>query len=127
MGLTDRVWFYGACYDEEKLGSLFYNATLTVSPGSIGLTAIHSVMYGTPVLTHDNFSHQMPEFEAVKQDETGLFFKENDISDLADKIKYWVVNYQDRSNIRKKCFDMVDNYFNPYYQIDVMKRAMESL
>jgi len=127
LRLTDRVWFYGACYEEEELGRLFYNATLTVSPGNIGLTAIHSMMYGTPVLTHDTFSHQMPEAEAVKEGRTGLFFKENDLRDLSNKIQQWMHCNRDRDDIRKKCFEMVDTYFNPYYQIDVMKRALGNI
>lgn len=125
--LSDRVWFYGACYDENILGNLFYNATLTVSPGNIGLTAVHSMMYGTPVLTHDNFSHQGPEYEAVKQGETGLLFKEDDVADLASNIKNWITNFVDREVIRDNCFSVVDDYYNPYYSIDVMKQAINTL
>ncbi len=125
LRLSNRVWFYGACYDEKVLGELFYNATLTVSPGNVGLTAIHSMMYGTPVLTHDNSEHQGPEYEAVKQGETGLFFKENDKFDLSEKIKFWIQTYQNRNEIRRRCFDMVDNFYNPYYQIKIMKQIID--
>jgi glycosyltransferase involved in cell wall biosynthesis len=127
LGVMSRVWFYGACYEEQKLGNLFYNATLTISPGNVGLTAIHSMMYGTPVLTHDNFSHQMPEFEAVRQGETGLFFKENDLLDLAGKIKCWIERRKDRNETRRKCFDIIDNHYNPYHQIKVIKQAIENI
>jgi len=127
LELGGRVWFYGACYDEDMLGNLFYNAVLTVSPGNVGLTAIHSMMYGTPVLTHSNIEHQGPECEAIKQGETGLLFEENDVADLASNIKNWITNFSDREAIRNKCFNVIDDCYNPYYSIKVMKQAMNAL
>lgn len=47
LGLQDYVWFYGACYNEKELSSLIYNADLCVAPGNIGLTAMHSMVFGT--------------------------------------------------------------------------------
>ena len=38
---------------------------ITVSPDKVGLTAIHSMAYGRPVITHDNMDRQGPEVEAV--------------------------------------------------------------
>ena len=49
------VHFAGDIYDESKLCKYFKNAHLFVSPGNIGLTAIHSLSYGTPVVSHNNF------------------------------------------------------------------------
>lgn len=125
LKLTDRVWFYGPCYEEQDLGRLFFNAAITVSPGNVGLTAIHSLMYGTPIITHNNRWSQMPEVEAIKEKETGLLFKEDDVSDLAEKVSFWIINFKDRDSVRKKCYEIVDKYYNPYYQIKVMKQALE--
>ena len=66
LGMADSVWFYGACYDEKTNAELIYNADLCVSPGNVGLTAIHTLMFGTPVVTHNDFTMQMPEFESIK-------------------------------------------------------------
>ena len=67
--------FYGATYDEKELSKLIYMSDLTVSPGNIGLTAIHSLSYGTPVCSHSNFNNQMPESEAIINFENGFFFR----------------------------------------------------
>jgi len=83
-----RIWLYGACYDEEIIGELIFNAQLCVSPGNVGLTAMHSLVYGTPVITHNNFSNQGPEFEAIIDGKTGSFFKEDSAEDLANKFHY---------------------------------------
>lgn len=71
--LGSHVWLYGPCYDEMRIGEMFYNADICVSPGNIGLTAIHSLTYGCPVITHDNFSNQMPEFESIIQGKRVIF------------------------------------------------------
>ena len=48
---------------------------------------MHSLIYGTPVVTHNNFAEQMPEFEAVRPNVSGAFYKYNDVSDLCLKIE----------------------------------------
>lgn len=125
LGLMDRVWFYGACYNEEEKSELITNADLCVSPGNIGLTAIDSLMYGTPVVTMDNQDMQMPEHEAIKTGITGFFFKENDVQDLAKKIYMWFLNGYDRNLIRQNCYKEVDDFWNPYYQIKVIKENLK--
>ena len=121
LDLCDRVWFYGACYDEKTLGELIYNADLCVSPGNIGLTAMHTMVFGTPAITHDDFSHQMPEFEAIHDGETGSFFHYGNIESLADCITRWFsLNGDRRESVRNACMKEIDNYWTPNYQIKVL-------
>lgn len=121
MGLKDKVWFYGKCYDEKEKSKLIVNADLCVAPGNIGLTAMDSLVYGTPCITMDNFDMQMPEHEAIKEGVTGCFFKENDVDDLAAKIINWLHNYQDRDMIRQNCYKEIDQRWNPIYQLGIIK------
>lgn len=123
-GLENNIWFYGSCYNEVELGGLIYNADLCVSPGNVGLTAMHSLVFGTPVLTHDHFPLQMPEFESIKEGETGCFFRYNDIDSLAQKINEWFEVLHDREEVRKKCMKEIDEYWTPYYQIEVLKNNL---
>lgn len=125
LSLVKNVWFYGACYDEQKLGEMIYNADLCIAPGNIGLTAMHCMVFGTPALTHDDFSHQMPEFEAICEGKTGLFFKNNDINSLAESIKYWFEQKsKKREEIREACIKEIDEKWTPEFQIDVIKRNL---
>ncbi|SDJ05327.1 glycosyltransferase [Salipiger marinus] len=77
------VRFTGAIYDETRLASLFLQARAVVSPGKVGLLAMHALAYGTPVITHDDLDRQMPEVEAIDAGVTGAFFKRGDVADLA--------------------------------------------
>ena len=122
LNLEENVWFYGPCYNEVELGNLIYNADLCVSPGNVGLTAMHSLVFGTPVLTPNNFPYQMPEFESIKVGTTGNYFKFNDINSLTLKIDQWFSSNNDREYTRKKCMEEIDNYWTPYYQIEVLKK-----
>ena len=125
LGLADNVWFYGPCYEEEQLGRLIYNADLCVSPGNVGLTAMHSMVFGTPVLTHNDFPRQMPEFEAVKEGETGGFFERDNVDSLSFALSGWFnVPGYDRERIREKCFAEIDQNWTPQYQVDVLKKHL---
>ena len=125
FNLIDVVWFYGASYNEAELSNLIYNADLCVSPGNVGLTAIHSLNYGTPVITHNNFNYQMPEFESIEVNKTGLFFNFDDITSLSNNIELWFDQNHNRNQIRKECYKVIDTKFNPYYQIEVFKKVLK--
>lgn len=125
LNIENQIWFYGACFDEVKIAELVYNSDVCLSPGNVGLTSIHSLSYGTPVVTHNNFPNQMPEFEAIKEEENGAFFKENDIQDMTRVVKNWLEKHPYKSSrLMDKCFEIIDTKYNPYYQLDIIKRAL---
>lgn len=112
---------YGKCYDEGILSKLIFMSDLTVSPGNVGLTAIHSLSYGTPVCSHSNLINQMPEAEAIKEGDNGFLFKEDDIQDMIFKIQAWFsTNKRDKKDIRK----IIDEVYNPDYQIKVILNSL---
>lgn len=124
--LEKNVWFYGPCYAEEEIGEMVYNADLCVSPGNVGLTAMHTLVFGTPVITHDNFPKQMPEFEAIKDGETGAFFHYDNIESLAECMSNWYKNHKnERDIIRQNCMAEIDNYWTPQFQLDVFKSHLK--
>lgn len=124
IGQTERFWFLGELYDESKISSLLFNATICISPGNVGLTAIHSFSYGLPVITNDNYETQMPEHEIIDEEKTGLFFQEDNPQSLAEKIEWWLKNQKDREKIRQDCYAQIDNYYNPYAQIRIFENVL---
>jgi len=122
LGLIESVWFYGPCYDEKILGDLIYNADLCVAPGNIGLTAMHSLVFGTPAMTHNCFKWQMPEFEAIKPGITGNFFEMDNVKSLSTAIDNWFVeNGSRREDVRRACMKEIDDRWTPAYQMKVFK------
>lgn len=122
--VKDNVWFYGPCYDEKQIAQLIYNADLCVSPGDIGLTAIHSMTFGTPVITHNHFCHQGPEFEAIEDGKTGTFFQADNVEDLAHSIQVWLTSGLNREQIRQNCYDVIDNKYNPHRQVEMIRKVI---
>ncbi|MDE6315345.1 MAG: glycosyltransferase [Muribaculaceae bacterium] len=126
-GLDDQFWFYGKCYDDTENAELIYNADLCVAPGNVGLTAMHTMVFGCPVLTHDDFSQQMPEFEAIQTGKTGAFFKRGDVLSLADSIERWFAeNRMKRNQIRYDCYEEISKSWTPQYQLEVLKKNLEA-
>lgn len=123
-GIESRVWFYGACYQESELAQLIYNADLCVAPGNVGLTSIHALTYGCPVVTHNDFTMQGPEFEVIKEGVTGAFFEYNNLGSLIEVVNKWFSAANDRSKIRSASYKIIDEGWNPHYQIEVLKNAL---
>ena len=119
-----KYWFVGSLFDETEIARYLYNADLCVSPGNVGLTGIHALSYGLPVITNDNFETQMPEFEAIEKGVSGDFFMENDVEDLAYKIELWLKNNTDRELVRNRCYGVIDSKYNPNYQVNLVKTIL---
>lgn len=117
--------FWGACYDERVLARLYKASDLTVSPGKVGLTAVHSMAYGTPVITHDNFDRQGPEHEAISRGRTGDFFTENSSADLARVIARWLGSHPEKPE--RACIECVESQFTPAFQRRAIESALQGL
>lgn len=122
LGLADRIWFYGESYDDEMIGMFLYYSAACVSPGNVGLTAIHSLMFGTPVVTHDDGNKQMPEYEAIEPGVTGSLFAEGDAADLARAIRRWIeLSPGEREAVRRACHAVISEKFNPARQMEILR------
>lgn len=127
LGVSELCKFHGGCYDESELGELIYNADICVSPGNVGLTAIHSLSFGTPVITHNNFSDQMPEFEAIVESGAGSFFRQGDQSSLVETISKWLANNPEKNtDLIKRCYEIIDAKYNPYSQFNVIQEFVNN-
>lgn len=127
LGIQEYVWFYGACYDEHEKSELISNADLCVTPGAIGLTCMDSMMFGTPVITNDDFNNQGPEHAAIREGVTGDFFKVDDVKDLVEHISKWLSTSKSRKLIRENCYQEIDNYWTPQYEVEQLKKVFPQI
>lgn len=124
--LNVEVIFLGELYSEEIIGSIVFNSRAVVSPGKVGLTAMHSLAYGTPVITHGEFSTQMPEFEAITPGLTGDFFEKNNPADLATILLRWH-NKPKTQDERNSCIQIIEEKYNPAIQARLIREAVQTL
>jgi glycosyltransferase involved in cell wall biosynthesis len=122
------VRFTGSVYDEAQLARLFMNARAVVSPGKVGLLAMHALAYGTPVITHGDLDHQMPEVEAIEDGVTGALFRYGDVTDLTSKMRA-VLAWDEKT--RAACSDAaiarVENGYTPEAQVNLITNALNSI
>lgn len=124
LGVQDKVWFFGENYDNELNKEFIYNADICISPGNVGLTALHALEFGTPVISHSDFESQMPEYEVIKQYKTGLLYENNNFEDFCKKIHEWLEFSADkRESIRHNCYTVINDKWNSDYQIELLKRV----
>ena len=117
--------FIGRIYDESKLSIYFKKANLFVSPGNIGLACMQSLIYGTPVCTHNNMNYQMPEAECLNEGNSVLF-KRGDVKSLTVAIKKGL-QLKDYSETEDKCRTTILRKYTPKNQIQIIETFLESI
>ena len=119
------VHFLGDIYDETKLSKYFKNAHLFVSPGNIGLACMHSLIYGTPVCTHDTMNYQMPEAECLNESNSVLF-KRGNINSLSEAIKKGLL-LKDSLETEYKCRSTILKTYTPENQAQIIESFLDSI
>lgn len=123
--LAVDVRFIGAIYDEARLASLFLRACAVVSPGKVGLLAIHALAYGAPVITHDDLDRQMPEVEAIEVGLTGAFFRYGDIVDLARQMARFLEDNMKQAR-RVAAIARIEEGYTPEVQVARITAALDT-
>lgn len=119
-----RVHFEGACYDETRLARLIMSANVNVAPGKVGLSVNHSLVYGVPVVSHDDGDDQGPEWEAIIPGVTGSYYKKGSVASLVDAIIPWLASEYPTPQTQKACHAIIDRFWNADYQQRAIERAV---
>jgi len=124
-GIDDRVIFYGVCYDEAEVGKIISASDLCVVPGVTGLIAMHSFVFGTPILTRDNSAWlHGPEVEIVIEGKTGRFFRDGDLNDLVTKMQEMLYPVPWKEKMAEACKNIIDTQYTPEYQERIIIEAI---
>ncbi len=124
LSIKEYVHVFGGNYDERFLGVLYAASDLSVVPSGAGLSVIHAMVYGTPVLLHDDLSGHFPEWEAVREGVTGLFYRRDDLEDLTLKIEQALFAAPAKLRMMSACRRVIRERYNPHRQEAVFVRAV---
>lgn len=124
LGIADHVKIPGAIYEEGELARILMGSDLAVSPGPVGIFAIHAQTFGLPVITCDDWNRQGPEAESIQEGVTGSFFTAGDPSALALEVVHWLEMNITRDSRRQACYDQVDQFYTPEYQERIIALAV---
>lgn len=126
-GIGNLVHFLGERYDEDYLALALSSCDLSVVPSGAGLSVMHAMTYGTPVLIHDRLNFHFPEWEAVKEGTTGFYYRYEDIDDMADKIEQAIFPEPAKIGMSEKCQRIIRDYYNPHRQVEIISAAVRSV
>lgn len=126
LGIGGYIKFLGESYDEEFVGHILMAADIVFCPGNIGLTAIHALSFGTPVVTHNELSSHKPEHEAICEGINGSFVSVESVAEVFSKFEYWINRKRnDPVGLGNACRKPIEAFYNPRYQKQVMVKIIE--
>lgn len=86
LGVVDGVTFTGALYDDAALAPWMLSAAAFAYPAAIGLSILHALGYGLPVVTSDDMASHNPEIEALVPGLNGVLYRDGDPVDFAAQL-----------------------------------------
>lgn len=125
LGLSELVEFKGACYEEEHLKVEFEKCDFSVVPHAAGLSVLHAMAYGLPVITDDDYSAHGPEVEVLEDGVNCLIYRTGSLDGLVQAVDRMMRDYSsivDHSRMRE-----VVSLFSPATQVEIMERKIGEL
>lgn len=99
LGVAAHVRWLGAQFDEAVIAPWFMSANCFVYPGPIGLSILHAMGYGLPVITHADRRRHNPEIVVLRDGWNGLMFEDENPGHLAQQIQRLANNGGMRSTL----------------------------
>ncbi|MCC6142135.1 MAG: glycosyltransferase [Nitrospira sp.] len=112
LGIVPQLHFLGESYEERFIATAFMASDLSVIPSGAGLSVMHALGYGLPVLLHDRPEEHGPEWEAIREGETGFFYRYGDVNDMADKIEGALFPRSKKAMMKEACIAMIRERYN---------------
>lgn len=86
LRLGVHVNFYGSVYEQRAISRIADQCCAMIIPGDIGLSAVHALSMGLPVITHNKSSKHGPEFSFLDE-ENSLWFEYGSTKSLVGKLE----------------------------------------
>jgi glycosyltransferase involved in cell wall biosynthesis len=107
LGISDSVEFLGEVYGNAAAAH-FKQSDLFVLPGKVGLSIVHALSFGLPVITTNQKHVHSPEYELIEPGQNGDFFEGFNPESLADCITIWNEKINSKGEeIRETCKESV--------------------
>lgn len=123
--LNVDAYFHGSEYDATRTQEFLESHDIVVSPGHVGLAAVHALSHGCPVSTHDRVDHQMPEHSAVIPARTGVRFPHEDWDAMGEQTWDFVAT-SDLAAVAEACMDEVRRRWTPSAHASAIHEAIIS-
>lgn len=110
--MKESVEMLGAIYAPQELTKIFSKASLFVYPGKVGLSIVHAMAHGLPVVLHDNRNEHCPE-NIVANLNNAIFFEKDSDKSLSMCIdNYFSYDKSEQVRLAKNARETVEISFN---------------
>ncbi len=124
LGVADRVVMPGAIWGEDAIAPWYLSSHAFVYPANIGLSILHAMGYGVPVITSDRTETQNPEIEALRDGENGRLYPHLDADALARTIREVVSDESARSKMAAAAHETATRRFTVQRMADGFEQAI---
>ncbi|MEQ9454462.1 MAG: glycosyltransferase family 4 protein [Phycisphaeraceae bacterium] len=124
LGVADHVLMPGAIYGDLELAPWFLAADAFVYPANVGLSLIHAMGYGLPVVVGDDLASHNPEIDALEPGVNGLTFADGDADALAETLTDLFHDSQRREAMRDAALRTVTEDFTLEHMVDGFEAAI---
>jgi glycosyltransferase involved in cell wall biosynthesis len=112
LGISDRVIWLGEVHEERQLAPWFLSSKALIYPGSIGLSLLHALNYGLPVITHATIRRHNPEISALEHGVNGFMFADGNVGALAASIVELLNDPERRQRMSEAALQTVEGRYS---------------
>ena len=123
LAISGQVEFVGSLYEQAQLASYFNAAWVSVSPGYVGLSAIHSLAYGLPMLVADKEPHS-PEITAIEDGVNSVFFASDDPEALSKALVALAGDPARQERMRLAARQSIPQRFSIHQMVEAFEEAV---
>jgi len=118
------IKFEGSVYDPVRLGQYYLSSQIFVQPGMGGLAINEAMCFEKPIICS---VCDGTEKDLVREGFNGIYFKEGDADDLANKIENLYQNPQRVKEMGLNSLSIIKNEINIHTVVDRYRKAFNSL
>ena len=124
LQVTGSIVFQEGIYDEFELAPWFLSADVFCYPANVGLSLIHAMWYGLPVVTSDNSGIQNPEIVALEPGVNGAVYQHEKVQSLVGVLQEIISDEARRENMSRAARQTVESSFTVKQMVDGLEQAI---
>jgi glycosyltransferase involved in cell wall biosynthesis len=127
LGIADSIQWVGSVYEEQNIAPYMLSSRLFCYPANIGLSIMHAMGYGVPVITGDDIASHNPEIHVLQEGTTGMLFSHLDVADLVVKISASLGGDSDLRRMGRNARKYVLGGFTTEFMVEGFMKAVEAV